>query len=1088
MPGLTIYTSNRLEILAEKLARIVSDPLPSLFSPEIIIVQSRGMERWVSMELARHNGICANCSFFFPNSFLQEIVRKIIPDLPEESPFAPGIMTFMIMRILPACLERPGFESLKSYLYDDINNLKLFQLSDKIADTFDQYLVFRPEMIFAWEDGRENHWQAQLWREISPGHEKMHRAWLRKTLLEKIRKQPDQIEYLPVRLSIFGISYLPPFHLQVLAELSRLVQVNLFFMNPCCAYWADIASDLEIKRIKKKYTRIGNIQDELHLEMGNRLLASLGALGKDFFSLISGLDCEIIETFEDQEGHDLLSSVKSDILYLKNREMVSGFSWPGPDSSIQIHSCHSPMREIEVLHDNLLAMFEEDPDLLPKDIIVMTPDIELYAPFIRAVFDAQADDTMRIPFSIADRSLRRESSVINGFLSILDFKESRFGTARVMALLEMPGIKEQFGLTEPDLSRLEHWIRDTGIRWGINAKNRLKLGLPGFPENTWQAGIERLLLGYAMPGNDCRLFAGILPYDNIEGGEVKILGKFMEFLEGLFTCIDTLERPQTLTEWHQTLIAILARFFKGNGDTEGEMQILRRILDDLSKKELQAGFNNKINLEVIRSYLKKHLERENLGSGAGFISGGVTFCSMLPMRSIPFKALCLIGMNNDAFPRDSQHLDFDLIAKNPQPGDRSRRNDDKYLFLEAIISANKKLYISYVGQSIQDNAPIPPSVMVSELLDYIEKGFGISGEDLVTQHRLQAFSPEYFKENNRRLFSYSKENFIAGSSIYDRQDPVPFIAGELSPPPMKWRNLDLDVLCAFFSNPAKFLLEKRLGIYLQDNAPVLKEKENFILSALEDYQMGQDLVAAKFSGSELQDLLPAHKSMGKLPPASVGDFIYSQISLDADAFVNRIENHIKGKPLNAFDVDLEIAGFNITGRLANAYEHGLVLYRYATLKTKDLLKCWIYHLVLCSLTDKNCPDQSCLITKNSVREFSPVNNSADILQYLLTLYWKGLSKTVHFFPESSFEYAEKLLTMNTSRLVATDFARQKWIGSEFARGEGEDRYFKLCFGKSNPIDEEFQKIAEGVFKPLLEYGSEIVRSYEQRDMSKETMV
>jgi exodeoxyribonuclease V gamma subunit len=168
-----------------------------------------------------------------------------------------------------------------------------------------------------------------------------------------------------------------------------------------------------------------------------------------------------------------------------------------------------------------------------------------------------------------------------------------------------------------------------------------------------------------------------------------------------------------------------------------------------------------VEIEVVKSCLENLLEHVNFGHG--FISSGVTFCAMLPMRSIPFKVVCLVGMNMDAFPRESKILGFDLMAKNPRIGDRSRRNDDKYLFLEALISARNKLYISYVGQSIRDNTRISPSVLVSELIDYIKEGFGLSEDEIVTFHRLQAFSSEYFNTDSK-LFSYSNENFAASFS------------------------------------------------------------------------------------------------------------------------------------------------------------------------------------------------------------------------------------------------------------------------------------------------------------------------------------
>ncbi|MBW2321730.1 MAG: exodeoxyribonuclease V subunit gamma [Deltaproteobacteria bacterium] len=958
MHNLTIYTSNHMEILAEQLAWIVRDPLPSPLVPEIIVVQSRGMERWVSME--RHNGICGNCSFLFPNLFLQEIVKTIIPDLPEDFPFDPVAMTFKIMNVLQSSIHLPGYESLKRYMVDDKNGMKRFQISQKIADLFDQYLVFRPEMIFKWEKGKEDHWQAQLWREISSGTKSLHRARMRKTLFQKIKKQPHEIKNLPDRISIFGISYLPPFHLEVFIEISRLSQVNLFLMNPCREYWAEIVSPKQIKEIQKKYLTSTGITEELYLEEGNRLLASMGTLGRNFFSMISGIDCRMFEQFEDPDEHHMLSKIQWDIHNLKDRKFYprdsipdlepGDISSPSPhtdtmqrdvDTSIQIHSCHSPMREIEVLHDNLLAMFEEDPDLLPKDIVVMAPDIEFYAPFIQAVFDAQTDKELRIPFTIADRGLRKESPIIEGFMSILDLKGSRLGTTRVMALLESAGIKEQFGLTESDIEIVERWIKETNIRWGIDADFRRELGLPGFSENTWKAGIQRLLLGYAMPGMDRKLFSGILPYDPVEGGDVKILGKFLNFLDRVFHCIGSLDRPRTLSDWRGKLIEILEAFFTSDEDSEREIQVLRRILDEMLRAEELSGFDRPIQIEVVKSFLENLLEGVNFGTG--FISSGVTFCAMLPMRSIPFKVVCLVGMNMDAFPRESKTLSFDLMAKNPRIGDRSRRNDDKYLFLEAIVSARNKFYISYVGQSIRDNTRIAPSVLVSELIDYIKEGFGLSEDQIITWHRLQAFSPEYFKTGGK-LFSYSKENFAASRSRYEHKDIPSLISGKLPDPSREWKHLDIKDFSAFFSNPAKFLLEKRLGIYLHETADGYDERENFNLGHLKKYMLEQEMVLHRLSGSDLKDFFPVKKASGQLPHGNVGKFVYNEMSLDAEGFVRKIEDHLTRNRLDDHTVDIKLAGFNFCGRLSDVYEQGLIQIQYVKSKPKYLLKTWVNHI------------------------------------------------------------------------------------------------------------------------------------------------
>ncbi|MDP6730225.1 MAG: exodeoxyribonuclease V subunit gamma, partial [SAR324 cluster bacterium] len=548
----------------------------------------------------------------------------------------------------------------------------------------------------------------------------------------------------------------------------------------------------------------------------------------------------------------LLNCLKSDILNLRERQQTLNEkkTVPADDRSIQIHSCHSRMREIEVLHDQILQMFEEDSSLMPGDILVMTPGIESYAPYIQAVFDTPASEPRKIPVSIADRSIRKESEVIDTFLAILDLCGSRFGASQVLSILESPTVQRRFSLMEADLDLIRRWVKETRIRWGIDEQSRGRMGLPSFSENTWKAGLDRLLLGYAMPGQEKRMFGGTLPYDDIEGSETLVLGRFLEYAKELFAHVQSLAQPRTLDEWSKALTGIIDRFFLPDEDTEREMRALRGILNGLDHIQEISVFDEEMDIRPIKYHLGASLERE--GFGYGFISGGVTFCAMLPMRSIPFKVICLCGMNSDAYPRQSKPLGFDLIAKHPKPGDRSRRNDDRYLFLETLLSAREKLYISYVGQSIRDNSPIPPSVLVSEITDYLEQGFEIPGREIldhvVTKHRLQAFSPEYFKKSEK-LFSYSGGNYRAAQWIQEEGEPsVPFISRGLSEPEEVWKTVDLDDLFRFFCNPARFLLNRRLGIHMEERADILEEREAIEIKELESYMLEKNLLTYRFTG------------------------------------------------------------------------------------------------------------------------------------------------------------------------------------------------------------------------------------------------
>lgn len=1079
---LRLFTSNRLEILADTLAEVLEEPLSSVLQEEIILVQSRGMERWVAMQLAQRHGICANYRFPFPNAFIHGIFQKIIPDLPEHSDFDPKTMTWRIMKLLPLCIRKPGFESLRAYLGDTQRNLKSFQLSERIADTFDQYLLFRPEMIFRWEAGEGNHWQAVLWRELVKETGTMHRATLAKAFLSTTEKLPTTLHGLPERISVFGISALPRFHIQMLEAIARFIKVNLFLMNPCKEYWGDILSDWEMKKTIGRESKKDPAVEKLHLEKGNSLLASMGVLGKHFFDLVNEYDCEEFPSFQEPGTNTLLSWIQSDILNLRDRHqsLHAKETIEPNDNSIQVHSCHSPMREIEVLHDRLLDMFENDPGLLPKDIVVMTPDIETYAPYIQAVFDTPEDTSRKIPFSISDRSIRKESEIITTFLAILDLLGSRFTASQVFSILESKAVYQKFDIEEADLALIRKWITDTRIRWGIDREDRSQLGLPASTENTWKAGLERLILGYALPGQDENMFTGILPYDHIEGSDASVLGRFLDFTAQLFTHVLAFGQSRTLGQWSKSLTDLLEKFLMPNEDTEREMQVIRRALNDLGEMQKIARFDQEIDINVIKWHLKNLLETE--GFGYGFITQGVTFCAMLPMRSIPFKVICCVGMNGDTYPRQTKPLGFDLIAKHPQPGDRSRRNDDRYLFLEAILSARKILYCSYVGQDIQDNSTIPPSVVINEVMDYIEQGFAIAEQKIldhiVTKHRLQAFSPEYFKEGEK-LFSYSEKNCQAAQYILNtREAPISFISRGLSNPGEEWKTIDLDELSSFFSNPSRFLLNKRLGIHLEEKTLILEDREAFEIKTLEKYLLNKRLLEKKLEGGNLNDFFPTVHSSGQLPHGTLGECIYEELSQGVENFVEKSKPYIAETFLEPLEVDLNISNFRLIGQIKPIYPERLLQYRYARVKARDRLFVWIHHLALNSVMADTYPCTSMLAGLEPDKkhealwtawEYSPVENSKEILETLLKEYWEGLRNPLHFFPDTSWTYVHTMLERNKSEEDALNSARKIWEKTDYSRGECEDQYYQLCFGNTDPLDSEFQRIAEVVFRPFLEH-------------------
>lgn len=1077
--GFNLFTSNRLEVLVDKLATDLRSPLSFPLEKELIIVQSQGMARWVAMELARINQICANCFFPFPNAFLNHLSRLIRPDLSESPLFNPQALTFRIMAVLPQQLTLPDYKSLKSYLKNDPDGIKLYQLSSKIANLYDQYLVFRPTLIHNWEKGSEpsesdQFWQADLWRKINPEGTLVHRAHLHDKILSLLSKETDQIPPLPERVAVFGISHLPAFHLQVMAAVAKHTNVNLYVMNPCKEYWVEIVSNRDIRRIKEIYADQDLDSQDLHLDKGNRILSNMGALGRDFMAMVNELNCSQTDMFESPTQESILGTIQTDILdllepptrfdsvSLKDADEHVVPTNEQPDGSISFHACHSPMREIEVLHDQLLAMLDANPDLMPRDILVMIPEIETYAPYIYAVFDGVVDERLRIPFSVADRSVIRESQLIEGFMAILALNDTRLEAGRLMGLLEYPAILEAFDMKKSDLARIETWVNAVNIRWGKDAEARAQLGLPAVSSNTWQFGIQRLLMGLAMSVKSTDLFSGILPFDNLSANGSLLLGKFLEFLEHLFRICEALQKPHSIQQWAQICESVIDRLFSQKDPYQRELQTLRQIIDQMVTDATAACLENEIDVNVIRTYLGECLEKSS--SGSNFISGGVTFCAMLPLRSIPFRVVCLVGMNADVFPRDTQKLSFDIMAGYPMKGDRSRRDDDKYLFLEALLSARENLYISYVGQSIQDNTRITPSVLVSELVDYMYDRFGLSPENLIKHHPLQAFSSLYYQKNNA-FVSYSRENFNAANQLHVEAKCKRFPPDDIAPPADTWREIDVEMLCQFFGHPTRFLLQNRLGITLKEMAFQLQDRENFRLEPLEKYVLEQELLQFSSREENLEALKPVLEARGILPYGQVGTYEFKVILKEVETFREFLAGFVPKQDSTSRAIEMVFGDFKITGSIPNVHNDYCLYYRYARSNPKDLIRSWIYHLLL-GCIEKDSLIKTYYVSRDKVFEFQKHTDSCKVLSSLLAVYWQGLNHPLSFFPYTSLEYAHQVIRNGHDKKVAIKYAANKWV-NERTWSESLDPYISLCFKNLNPLDRVFEDLAEVIFKPLL---------------------
>ncbi len=1016
------------------------------------------------MELAKKFGVWGNGDFPFPNKFMKDLFAATMPDVDKSDLFETEVLTWRVIGQLEQLLDKPEFNELQVYLTGHSRGLKMYQLAEKIADTFDQYTLYRGDILKLWETGSDADWQAILWRELAADDKEFHRSRLKTEFLHRLKNGDINISTLPPRVLVFGLSYMPAFHMEVLAAIATVTDVHMFTLSPCREYWGDILAEKVLAKKSREFKQVA--------EEGNALLASLGRLGRNFSNLIleSGAPFGLEQDEYTASASDtLLSSLQNGILNLVNADPGNKIAVAVEDRSIAVHSCHSPLREVEVLHDQLLDLFATMNGLAPRDIIVMTPDIESYSSYISAVFSGHQDPKRRIPFTIADRSLRSEGSVGESLLALLALPGSRFTAPEVIDILSSGSVCSRFDISGSDIDLIKKWLKETRITWGMNAEERTALGLPGYTDGSWMAGLQRLVFGYALSSDDTVLVDGVLPFDDMEGEAATVLGRFVHFVSSLHASTLDLGKPRTLAQWRETLSTLQKNFFTSSKAVVREYNSLEKVIDSLGNSGEISGYPHEVGLDVIRVWLRKRLDSE--GAGAGFLSGKVTFCAMLPMRSIPVKVVALLGMNDGSFPRQSRSPGFDLMSANPRPGDRSLRDEDRYLFLEALLSARERLYISYTGLSIRDNSIIPPSVLVSELLDFLDRGYRrvsvdapCDGSDafhqsLLTQHRLQPFSAAYFNGQHKELFSYSAQNLNAAVALLSAGSKRPrFFSEPVSPPHERFHEVRIAELLKFFENSSAYILRHRLGIKPEEKSSPLEERELFAVDNLQAYAIKKELLAHVIAGKNAQELHPVIRARGVLPPAGQGDNIFNKLATEATEFAGQVLQTINGQQfLPPLDVDITIDEFRVYGRISSILPEQLLRYRSSKLSAKDQVKLWVEHLILNFVAAEKYPKQSTLIMLDGSVVLSPVTESKALLEQLLQRYWQGLTKPLHFFPRSSLAYATK------GKLSS---AETQWNNDKYP--ESADPAYKLCFGDDSPLDGEFEEVSMDIFKAYLD--------------------
>ncbi|WP_417551408.1 exodeoxyribonuclease V subunit gamma [Marinomonas fungiae] len=900
--GLMVIQGNRLESLKDVLVAWVKRyPLKPLETDKFL-VQSNGIAQWLQQAIAQDTndggcGIATSIDVELPGRFIWEAYRAAFWELDTQSPFDLKPMTWRLFRLLNTLEEinqEGQYDALQNFMATGKSHEhRRFILAERIAKLYDQYQVYRADWLQAWEANldvlptrdetasgqsktvpEEQIWQPMLWRYLVQDVQRdpefagdarkiVNRSEIHKGFIEHCRNV-ESLDGLPRRVIIFGISSLPNQTLEVLQAIAPFTQVLLFTMNPSEYFWGDLIEGRQLLRQarSRRPMREGRPSkdislDDVHL-YGNPLLASWGKLGRDYLHSLDEKDQpdsyqrffvdSKIDLFETPGADTLLQQLQDDIFQLRSLEDCQALqrSLEPSDESIRFIETHSRQREIEVLHDILLNEFEQAKQqgetLEPRDILIMAPDINVYVPHIEAVFGRFSKygdyaDKRFLPFHVADQSARQQHPIVAAFESLLSITRSRFEATDLLSLLDIPALRARYEIEEADVARLKNWIESANIRWGLSQSQRQSLGLNSASEqNTWLFGLKRMLLGYSV--GDGEIWQGVLPYGEIGGLEARILGQMHRLIDDIRTVWQSFVEPKTLIDWSVALQALLDTFFYPSNDHE--RRVMTRISEQIELLEEQvkaAGVDEeRVAIDVVQETFMGQLDEPALSQR--FLSGSVNFATLMPMRAIPFKQVYLIGMNDGDYPQVSTPMDFDLMVGDYRPGDRSRREDARYLFLEAVLSARDKLVISWQGRSAKDNSEQPPSVLVGQLRDYLDKAWNDDklSHRLTCDYPMQAFSRRYF-QGSAPVFTYQHEWQSAYDTTHGHATGTANLPDWQPDAPLNARKLT-----AFYRSPVDALYSERLDIRKPSEIEETKVVENFESDGLEEWQVHEHML------------------------------------------------------------------------------------------------------------------------------------------------------------------------------------------------------------------------------------------------------
>ncbi len=1059
--ALTLFSSNRVEVLQSSLALQLDDhPLRDPFATEIIVVPTYAMGRWLNLRLAQRQGVAANIQYPQPAQWIWQLASRITVESAGEDPFAPQVLAWRIFNRLPELIHDDTFGLLRRYLEDDASGVRRWQLAQRIATTFDRYQLYRPRQMRDWAAGADTHWQAALWRDLVATSTQAPRSEI---IAEAIRLlgEDGSLDTLPERISLFALSSLAPILVEFIHALAGQTEILLYHHSPSDQYWADLQSEKARAR-----ERLQHPDETLYADSGNSLLASWGGQGQAMQDLLLDLGPVTRHEIDLNQAPGcgrMLQALQNSLFMLEDASLDQSV-----DESISVHLCHSPMRECQVLHDWLLSLLEQNAGLACEDIVVMVPEIDRYAPYIEAVF--QSDDSARrpnLPWNISDISISVGHPLATVFLQLLQLPTSRFTRSEILAYLECAEIRERFGIADGMREDILQLLDTARVRWGIDAAQRAALGLPEIHENTWQQAWDRLFCGYAVDSDT--LWQGVAPINGVDRDAAIALARFRFLFERLVAWKQRLASGRPANEWQQLLLDLIDEFFTPRSMLDEELQPLREAISELGRAD-----TGELSPALVRHWMTRQLASAR--QSGRLYSGGITFCGMHPMRNIPFPVICVLGMQDSAFPRRDPALEFDLMRSAWRPGDPRHGDEDRYLMLETLLCARRYLYFSYCARSLKDNSECQPSPLLRELLDYIDEHFIIADDRRASalishEHPMQAFSPRNFGAASPDAFDRGWFDTARQLQHPDAERTVRSWPEEnLDATPQTSQVIELEHLLRFFSHPVRYFFNQRLGIRIPEER-VIDDDEDFALDGLQKWKLAMRVAERYLQGVE-PDLLQ-YRAEGLLPHGAAAFAEWDALQRNNRGLLAALAS-LREQTATARPVVQRLDdGRELRGEVSACYAGtGLVHFsasKSATSRASLLL--WLNHVALCASGQLATDETSRLLLPgaNGV-EFRPLEASqaSALLRAYLDLYAQGQTRPLPLFAETSHAWAQQ-----QDPEAARRKARNAWLSGDFEQappGDRDDPFIRIALhkGVADPLDDpQFKRLAREVFGPLV---------------------